>query len=195
MEKVYLNQNGSFPWHDGKPNLITQSDFEDCCCKPPAPGSCPCESWPPESWPCGGMLEQISANYVRTSTYFDNASECTGDINNIIGFRTNGNVVLTADPDIPCMWAAEGTFIQQGEGNPIVWGDPVLGIINVRLGTTPQGDFAWIFDQDDIFYKRTGLTPIGEYNEYNYLVLEETGFCIPGVGFESVKFDFTATVS
>jgi hypothetical protein len=47
----------------GNRQLVTQEQFEDCCC--PAPLTCPCEgAWPPATWPCGGLLETYSAESV-----------------------------------------------------------------------------------------------------------------------------------
>lgn len=37
---IYVMPSGKFPTQDGKPVLITQAEFEDCCCEESKPWRC-----------------------------------------------------------------------------------------------------------------------------------------------------------
>ena len=56
--------------------------------------ACPCETWPPASWPCGGLLEvyhcEWTLEYRSATDQLRERQEWAADI--------------TADPTTPCTW-------------------------------------------------------------------------------------------
>ena len=171
MEKVYLNPNGSFPWHDGKPNLITQSDFEDCCCKPPAPRACACSSWrdwphPRPTFPCSGLLESYSLD-----SWFEHIIRTPPGSWEEIERRLTEPVIVTALTNVRCRWdpAPEAATFEERLKESGVWGpwEPLNQPIEVRLFVpfySYQPAFWDIYRGSNIRPRKyTGLSPIGSY--------------------------------
>lgn len=117
----YKMPSGHFAYvinESGNKQLVTQEQFEACCC--PAPCTCPCAgSWPPLEWPCGGLLETYttSGNLDRTILPETN-------------FSWSGiNVTATSTS---CTWEGSGTVTRTvGDGDP----EDVTLTIQVYLDT------------------------------------------------------------
>ena len=169
MEPIVLF-GGKFPLSGGIPQIYTREQFEECCCQPPAPCECPCETWPPESWPCGGLLEEYSFTLPPRGFMEYDGTTCSGDLLGGLGYRILP-CTLTAD-GTPCTW--EGLAISQitiddPQGSP-TWDDDYEVQITVRLVDTP--DCQWVYEvvradnQAHVLWsghKPTGLTPAGQY--------------------------------
>jgi hypothetical protein len=161
---------GKFPLSDGVPAIYSEADIEECCC--PAPCECPCETWPPESWPCGGLLEEYIFELPPWgSAEYDNAT-CSGDVIEVSVF---GNRILPCTltaGESPCTW--EGLAMRQftdddPQGSP-TWYDTYDVLIRVRLVDAPP--CRWVLEVVEADspsnvlwsgHKLTGLTPTGEY--------------------------------
>ena len=139
----YLMPSGKLPMQDGKLVLITQAEFEDCCCEEPdAPTVCPCDPWPPESWPCGGLLE----TYAVSGT----VEVLSGDDAGI--WDVAGTVV--ASPENTCQWN-DLTATQTRQSDSKVY---EVGL-RLELGWT----LSVIGGVGGNGNKPTGLTPVGSY--------------------------------
>jgi len=113
--RFYRASDGTFPWQDGKPVLLTAEDFEDCCC--PAPCSCPCPTWPPTTttWPCNGLLQQYTLVDFFAETKRYDAPDCSGPANYWRQTRNSIEVPMNAFSGSSCRWqgATVSSYLQQ----------------------------------------------------------------------------------
>lgn len=157
--------------------LANGSLMGECCCgEVPAPCSCPCESWPPESWPCGGLNETYVATNGHVSP-FDGASICHREecidssppgseaIGNAGEIRIVGSLVFTAGGawDETCRWTALGDIQRRSiDKNGVItenWTDTEPFEMNLFLNTYVE-PCRW---QLSLAYKQEGTTPVGTY--------------------------------
>ena len=137
----------------GNRQLVTQEQFEDCCC--PAPCACPCEgSWPPAEWPCSELLEtySTSGNISRTISPETVATNFTWS-----------NITVNAT-STSCRWEGTGTVTKTvGTGDP----EDITTTIRVSLDTT---NCRWLLSVSPgvptsaTVAKSVGSSPIGTYN-------------------------------
>jgi hypothetical protein len=148
MSSFYLMPSGKMPMQNGKPVLITQEQFEDCCCS--APCSCP-----------AGLAD----------TYIVLAGAVNQKIPNIL--FPNGIYVYTlADATVTregstCMWV--GTVDMNIDGE--VYNRPLY----VYLDTVGCG---WVLVLAGLVggFKEFGTSPAGAYTDlyFNGIVTEAT---------------------
>jgi hypothetical protein len=150
----------------GNRQLVTEEQFRECCC--PAPCSCPCGgTWPPESWPCGGLLETYGMEFSKTIS-----SPSNGDTE----YKSDSTITLTASstsiylPYTTCLWSKLDASILSRVYNGSVWGEWTATTspeaLAVRAG--PPGDCRWAISIRVGFTflggsKVVGLDPIGSY--------------------------------
>lgn len=130
----------------------------------PAPSTCPCGTWPPTTWPCGGLVEEYVASNGTTS-FFDGTpcyataqGEAFGAVTEL---RLVGAVTCTATAN-SCEWEGPANSIERrdimydGDGNPSVFLDwRAVGAAKINLSGC-----AWAIES---FRRPTGQTPAGEY--------------------------------
>jgi len=155
----------------GTPVAVTVDDvYDDCaeCCGDLAPCTCPCEgTWPPASWPCGGLVEEYVLSNGTTS-YYDGivcyATAQRSGLNSMaVEYRFVGDVTCTATAN-SCEWegpagSVESRYIGYDiDGNPSV----VLDWTAVGPARIILSNCAWT-DGYAGTTKETGQTPVGEY--------------------------------
>ena len=154
----------------GTPVAVTVDEvYDDCaeCCGDLAPCSCPCEgTWPPTSWPCGGLVEEYVLSNGTTS-YYDGAvcyATAQGEpLSAITEFRLVGDVTCTATAN-SCEWegpagSVESRYIGYDiDGNPSV----VLDWTAVGPARIILSNCAWTGGGYGTT-EETGQTPAGEY--------------------------------
>lgn len=93
-----------------------QSVLDEFC---PVPSECPCdETFPPASWPCGGLLEVYSATYE-----FEQNHPMGGPT-----FRLQGGNTKTLTANSTCGWSATATLeIRYNDGSWNVFAACILG--------------------------------------------------------------------
>ena len=144
------------PTPTNTPDAIT---IDEQC---PPPSSCPCTSWLPSEWPCGGLVEQYSVDSEKIS--FGTAG---GACN--FGLRAE-NIIVTASPFRSCLWIGTGTgevSFDQG----VTWESTSININlelvqqagvrrwQILMGNQTPGQFAFAV----VSYKDAGQTPLGSY--------------------------------
>lgn len=165
MSSLWRNTSGDLIRVDG--DLIR---CDECPCGPPC--SCPCVgTWPPASWPCGGLLEEYSFELPAWGFANYEGSSCSGDFIEGIGNRVLA-VTVTAG-DTSCTWEGTGmwqTHIDDPKGGTLNWGDYEEVVITVSLVDDPECrwevEVASADNPSNILwfgYKLTGLTPAGQY--------------------------------
>ena len=123
--------------------------------EPPAPTSCPCTTWPPASWPCGGLNQTYNLSY-NVKKWHRPKTSCDGEPDEVIHY----NRTCTASPWSPCTWITEDdvwpawTNIRlTDEGTWIVsLCSPPNGWEGYKGGNTPIGSYT------DTECKGEGLT-------------------------------------
>ena len=169
---IILTGGGKFPFVDGVPQIYTREQFEECCCPqppaPPAPDTCPCTDWQPESWPCGGLLEEYAVVSGEWRLYGWDGGDCGLGTQTLLShYRLLSPAVVTADPYNPCCWFGSASFEQyntiteewEASSLDTIWVTlDGLGNWMVTLGGCTPGtcDAA----------KATGLTPVGTYTNH-----------------------------
>jgi len=114
-----------------------------------APRSCPCGTWPPAEWPCGGLVEE----YLVTGTIeaHDTVLDCSSPPDETINF----SVIVTATVGPPshasCNWEGADAKISVNLWLDTVNGRWVVAVTNIG-GTVYWGS--------EYAYKTTGLTPV-----------------------------------
>ena len=155
-----------FPDPPGPPEPLTEAQIEECCA--PAPSECPCTSWPPSEWPCGGLVEQYSIQGSVNRTCVG-----TSGMESLIISPVNASAATTT-----CLWSVPSSerisaiFIEYcngGSQNPhFVTGFSIQLAPNwpggrswlVTIGfTLSSGGPGYIYR----FVKSTGQTPLGSY--------------------------------
>jgi hypothetical protein len=162
--------NGLVRWHPAGAPVVSGG----CCCEsdePDAPSSCPCDPWPPESWPCGGLLEEYSLDaYVFVIRYYAPNEDCTGTQVGYYEMQLESPITLTAGEATPCYWDGLGAYKERySEGGS--WTTGLNGSWSVSLaeeGWNLVGPNA----ADVGAVKVVGITPAGSY--------PEKVVCIPG---------------
>jgi hypothetical protein len=165
---------------NGLPVLITQEEFEACCCDDAAPTTCPCASWPdedplnpgyadPTGFPCGGLLYQYSLDVLYYEEQFhDGVGDCSGAILAYNSERIKNTTTLTATTT-SCTWKAENVPSEwrSGEDEPS-WNDCTQNSIMLEL--LSSGGWRITASSDDCpigfglgVVKTTGKTPVGNY--------------------------------
>jgi hypothetical protein len=155
MDKLYLTPDGRFPALDGVPMLVTQEDFENCCC--PAPSACPCGDWPhpigPEDFPCSGLLYEYAVEASATKD-----SDPTGDCYTLAPCTVpafSSDLITTS-----CDWRAThdvyNCILEINESKTI--------LLNLNTVGTQAWQISWTVGATVIrFLKETGSTPVGTY--------------------------------
>lgn len=170
---MWLTKSGKLAANaSGIPFIATRDELENCCCKPCV---CPCEDWPPESWPCGGLIEQYVADNGYTSP-IDSTSilyyqelygnpDCSGNPLAWREWRLTRALTMTADLTSSCRWTGNPYGkLQMRETLYPDWEDveyPEDFIIELDLTTC-----FWTFQMRigfDPSGKDMGSTPAGHY--------------------------------
>ena len=136
------------------------------CC---APCDCPCEgTWPPASWPCGGLVEEYVMSNGTTSYYDSAACYATAEgepLSAISELRLVGDVTVTATTT-SCEWESSASSVERRDitydigGNPSVLLDwYTVGPATINLDTS---NCIWSAGGAGAV-KETGPTPAGEY--------------------------------
>jgi hypothetical protein len=134
----------------GNRQLVTQDQFEDCCC--PAPCACPCVgTWPPSEWPCGELLE----TYVISSFMFQYGTN--------FAIRTKSPIPISPGAS-SCKWTKVTTSLESTTDGGDTWKDTggqfTVSIVNCAWRISLSAGFlAWSID------KGVGQTPVGSYSE------------------------------
>lgn len=149
-----------------------------------APATCPCTSWPPASWPCGGLVEEYTISNAFTSlvdgatiasaAYYYSDQDGTGTIVDYVETRIlNDSATATAYATSSCTWrTAYGTLQVRSSSNvdPLAWetiNDPEeeVGFYEIVgfWAVLPYGG-----NGDVVGSKDTGLTPVGNYVEETF---------------------------
>ena len=100
---------------DGK---LVRSATSPCCCFKPVPSACPCTgTWPPASWPCGGLLEQYAVDYQPPPGFF-------------LGIRFAGLVVTAFSYGVfdTCRWEGTGSGEYSLDGGATFGGSRLLNL-------------------------------------------------------------------
>jgi len=151
-------------WQSGAPKLATREELLACCCG----CECPCASWPPESWPCGGLNQ----TYAVTNGYaspVDAAAiilhqdmygnpDCSGDVMAWQEWRLSSSQTVTAG-DTPCGWAGTtaGNWEARSNTSP-TW----TAIANIEISLYLDA-CVWKVVASVTMVKNTGQTPVGAY--------------------------------
>lgn len=74
-----------------------------------APCACPCASWPPKSWPCGGLNETYAIDNGLTSPYDASAIfwRMTSGAD-WTEYRLSSPVIVAAHDSVSCLWVGDG---------------------------------------------------------------------------------------
>jgi hypothetical protein len=135
----------------GNRQLVTEEQFQECCC--PAPSTCPCEeTWPPSEWPCGGLLEIYSLDSWNATI------DSLGYL-----FRLKSPISLTASTPGTCRWFGTGLTERSTNGGS-AWSD--FATLSFSLGLGAGG---WSVSDTlgtlgpAVCAKVNGQTPIGNY--------------------------------
>ena len=98
----------------GTPVAVTVDEvYDDCaeCCGDLASCDCPCTSWLPPSWPCGGLLEEYQVTGNLASRYDSEAIVQEYQTHYIdwwlvTEYRSSGNATAAKlTPDMTCYWS------------------------------------------------------------------------------------------
>jgi len=132
---------------------------DECPCPDPAPCTCPCGTWPPASWPCGGLVEVYTlaaGSYIEIENY--------NDTGNTWRWQAVDDIELTADSS--CRWANNTTATTQLyiDGTPT--GSPFAGWWEVALEDCEWRLYEYIGSGGTYVPKTTDLTPIGMYENW-----------------------------
>ena len=151
------------------------------CC---APCDCPCAgTWPPASWPCGGLVEEYVMSNGTTSYYDGAACYATAEgepLSMITEFRLVGDVTCTATTT-SCEWEGPASSVERRDvmydisGNPgwvTDWYTSGAAKINLINSTWDAGGAGAV--------KETGLTPVGEYLGADVGTLCDSGCSVRG---------------
>ena len=134
----YVMPGGKFPFQNGHPVLITQEQFEECCCD-----EAPCEC------PAGVDAEY---NVTMTWEYREWDGSTCGD-GNIINSGSETLTMKVIVDDTPCLWIAE---------------DDQADIPFIRLGLSTVAPCRWVarggINAVAFAGKDTGDTPVGAYD-------------------------------
>ena len=182
---------GSQPiFYNEEKSLITNDILYNQNTPEPAPDTCPCTSWLPTSWPCGGLTQEYQVTGNLASRYDSEA--IVQEYREwqplptakwlIVEFRASGNATASSTP---CYWnlnlerrsmqyngTLEGgptTFFSESGWNSITTQPPFVTPGWIELSPTPEltgqwvGKFSWSFDSGVPTFKETGLTPAGDY--------------------------------
>ena len=160
----YIMPGGKFPFQNGHPVLITQEQFEECCC---GEVDCPYDPWPGDA----PDLLIPEGSTIRTEFWYQYDPGCSGTPDGWEEVRLiePGGLVLFAAGEDPCVWLGSGdtevkTSSETFEINTL-WGVEITEYENVcrwRVGT--GSNFLWKF---------TGNTPVGTYSDTGCLVAPE----------------------
>lgn len=154
-----------------EPSLTPDPVVRDLYC--PVPSSCPCATWLPDSWPCGGLLEQYTASANVKHGCAPSAPNSSYNV-------TLSPTVAPAS-QTQCQWSASGPeiFDNFSEGNcqnnnirkpntsanvlirlSLAGGQPRWNMTFSYIFRTSAGSF---ITRIYSFIKTSGLTPIGAY--------------------------------
>jgi len=147
--------------------VIIDEVYDDCaeCCGDLAPCSCPCTSWPPTSWPCGGLVEEYVMSNGTTSYYDGTVCYATAQgepFSFISELRLVGDVTCAATAN-SCEWEGPANSVERrdisydGDGNPSVF----IDWRPVSAARILLSNCAWTNGAGTT--KETGQTPVGEY--------------------------------
>jgi len=174
---------GSQPiFYNEEKSLITNDILYNQNTPEPAPDTCPCTSWLPTSWPCGGLTQEYQVTGNLASRYDSEAivQEYREWLSFsakwlIVEFRVSGNATASSTS---CYWdldlerrsmqyngTLEGgptTFYSESGWNSITTPPVFPGYVQLQAGQW-VGRFAWIPDNAVPTIKETGLTPAGDY--------------------------------
>lgn len=79
--------------------------YQDTCPCTTCAQSCPCSTYPPASWPCGGLYQTYTLAYRQTLTAYANYSACSGTV--ICTTYHDYSYVVTANAQ--CSWYGSTT--------------------------------------------------------------------------------------
>ena len=99
-----------------------------------APDTCPCDPWPPESWPCGGMNETYQLSY-RLQRWLKTDCDGPPDVDQL------NSCTLTADASTPCQWVGDCGVLYLLLGNwrlSIGVFSPAKGVGGTPVGAYPD---------------------------------------------------------
>ena len=137
-------------------NGVTVTDVTPCF-----PTCCPCPSYPPASWPCGGLNQSysVSFDYILEVWSYGSPACSTAPTT-----TCTGSTALTVTADSSCHWI--GTVVIQPTPPP-PWDYRCPGTFTVEISWTASG---WKYKIYDSFsqawteeYKTTGRNPVGSY--------------------------------
>ena len=147
----------------GNRQLVTQEQFEDCCC--PAPCACPCVgTWPPSTWPCGELLETYLLSFTTS---------VPSPVSGSREYRPLSSTVLTATASAPlssgdCDWSSLSVSIEQRVHNGSTWGTWTGTTVNMYINHKKTATCGWSVNITAGLsfiggIKVVGQTPIGSY--------------------------------
>lgn len=127
--------------------LKYQSNVSIGACCPLYSATCPCTTWPPESWPCGGLVEIY--HITGTIEIYDNIT-CSGSPVQTI----NMDLDLPYVPETSCRWSGDDPgylYYPRLTGVTGAWNVEVsylylpylsYGLANLsKFGVTPVGNY------------------------------------------------------
>jgi hypothetical protein len=150
----YRMPSGHFAYvinESGNRQLVTEEQFQECCC--PAPSACPCAgTWPPAEWPCNELLESYSTS---------------GNIDKVVApvtYNTNftwSDITVTATSN-QCQWDGEGTVTRTLQ---LPSGDVTSDITaQIRIELTGGQWNLSVLGPGATVGKSVGQTPTGSYS-------------------------------
>ena len=152
---------------EGMDGKLVDAETDPCCCEEVAPCECPCGSWPPEAWPCGGLVEEYSISDISVaveeyaSSLFDPPSVCgTGSALRSGTLTADIPIIVEMVSDQSCQWFGRGDGeLAFGSGSPIT-GNQWTVWLHPGCYWRVQFDASGLLVE---FRKYTGITPIGRY--------------------------------
>ena len=151
----------------GNRQLVTQEQFEDCCC--PAPSTCPCSPWPPSEWPCSGLNQTYVLDVYFSAAYYYTTSDCTGTLVGVF-FPSQTSEVRLTEPCLltastSCKWTGtlktERRFYDGSTWGS--WSPSGSSFVFIDLSAS-QWDMSIGFAT---YTKTVGLNPTGTYAQLN----------------------------
>lgn len=120
------------------------------CAPPPAPCACPCSTWPPESWPCAGLLE----SYLTSLEIYSGSSGW--------GWRWSDQPVAAANTS--CTWINTTADIETTIDGGSIW-FPTTATIILRLSCS-EWELGTFIVGLPLAKRLIGLTPPGSYEPF-----------------------------
>ena len=138
-------------------------DADELC---PAPPGCPCTSWPPSEWPCGGLVEQYSLTINAHGSVDYQNTNCAHPPDIEFEMQQSSGV-LNAIPSSACLWSGSFTtnsrvrFFDYSNDEWGPWSDnSTVQDYSVSL---QAGKWVLKVFNTTIGEKTTGSTPEGTY--------------------------------